>query len=68
MSKVKHPGNKFQRALIEEKKNARKSKKQAKERASKVWLKLTKEHVKEVETEDELERFLTQDAKHWNLH
>ena len=58
---TKHPSNKFQRKVIAEKKHKFVDEKKGTvkaQRPAKVWRKLTIEHVKERETEDELKEFL----------
>ena len=55
---TRHPINKFQRKLIAEKKHKFvDEKKVQKDRPSKIWRKLSKECLKEQETQDELTEF-----------
>jgi hypothetical protein len=60
---TKHPSNKFQRKLIEEKKHKFVDEKKAalkSQRSAKVRRKLSIESLKEQETSDELKRFTGQ--------
>lgn len=54
MTKIKHPQSRDQRLKVEQKHRINEAKK---ERESRVWRKLTKEHVKEKETVDELREY-----------
>lgn len=57
---TKHPSNKFQRKLIEEKKSKFVQEKKAAlkaQRPAKVWRKLSIESLKEQETSDELRKY-----------
>jgi hypothetical protein len=58
MTKIKHPSNKYDRIVSEQKKTARKARKQ--EREGRVQAKLAKELLKIQETEDDLRSVLVE--------